>query len=82
MMNKTPMKASDPNDLERRILDPNIAKSEAEWWAKSRIEELEREVERLNRIKSRTRQAELQAENDALLAEIAELVGATKYPTT
>lgn len=46
-MNKTPMKASDPNDLERRILDPNIAKSEAEWWAKSRIEELEHEVAEL-----------------------------------
>ena len=40
---ETPRKARDPNDLERHILDPNIAKSEAEWWAKSRIEELERE---------------------------------------
>ena len=40
-----------------------------------RIEELEREVERLNRIKSRTRQVELQSENDALQAHIARLRG-------
>ena len=46
-MNKVPAKASDPNDLERHVLDPNIAKSEAEWWAKSRIEELECENEAL-----------------------------------
>ena len=42
-MNKVPAKATDPNDLERHILDSNIAKSEADWWAKRCIEELERE---------------------------------------
>lgn len=43
---KNTARATDPNDLERQILDPNIAKTEAEWWAKRRIEELEREVDK------------------------------------
>jgi hypothetical protein len=41
-------------DLESRIMDSRIAKSEPEWWAKRRIEELltalaekEREIEQL-----------------------------------
>lgn len=43
-ISKAHLKTSDPNDLELRILDPNISKSEAEWLAKGRIEQLEREV--------------------------------------
>lgn len=34
-------KTTDPCDLERQILDPNIAKNEAEWWARERILKLE-----------------------------------------
>lgn len=40
-MNFKASKATDPCDLEKRILDPNIAKNEAEWWARERILELE-----------------------------------------
>ena len=39
-------KATDPADLERKILDPNISKNEAEWWARERILELEKQHDR------------------------------------
>jgi DNA gyrase/topoisomerase IV subunit A len=45
-MNEKASKATDPCDLERQILDPNIAKNEAEWWAGRRIQELEEEAKR------------------------------------
>lgn len=40
-------RATDPCDLERKILDPNIAKNEAEWWARERILELEAKIKLL-----------------------------------
>ena len=40
-------KATDPCELERHILDPNIAKNEAMWWARERILELETKVKLL-----------------------------------
>jgi len=40
-------KATDPCELERRILDPNIAKNEAEWWARERILDLEERLKLL-----------------------------------
>lgn len=40
-------KATNPCDLERRILDPNIAKNEAEWWARERILDLEERLKLL-----------------------------------
>jgi hypothetical protein len=36
-----PCKSMPAKDLEDRIMNPNIAKSEAEWWAKNKIEELQ-----------------------------------------
>lgn len=53
-MDKTPLKATDPCDLERLIMDSNIAKSPPAWWAKRGIESL------------RTQIAELKAENERL----------------
>lgn len=44
MINDITAKASDPNDLERKILDPNISKNEAEWWARERILRLEKQL--------------------------------------
>ena len=38
------IRATDPCELERKILDPNIAKNEAEWWARTRILELEQQL--------------------------------------
>lgn len=46
-MNFKASKATDPCDLERQILDPNIAKNEAEWWARKRILDLEERLELL-----------------------------------
>ena len=40
-------KATDPCELERQILDPNIAKNEAEWWARERILDLEERLKLL-----------------------------------
>lgn len=40
-------KATDPCELERQILDPNIAKNEAEWWARKRILDLEERLKLL-----------------------------------
>jgi hypothetical protein len=40
-------KTTDPCDLERQILDPNIAKNEAEWWARERILDLEERLKLL-----------------------------------
>ena len=45
MTYKTPMKATDPCELERRIMDGSIAKNEAEWWAQHEIERLRGELE-------------------------------------
>lgn len=39
-------KATDPCDLEGQILDPNIVKNEAMWWARRRIIELEEEAKK------------------------------------
>jgi hypothetical protein len=44
--NKT-WQAIEPKDLEDKIMNPNIAKSESEWWANRRITGLETEVELL-----------------------------------
>lgn len=46
-MNFKASKATDPCDLEKRILDPNIAKNEAEWWARERILDLEERLKLL-----------------------------------
>jgi hypothetical protein len=35
-----PCKATDPQELERQIMDPNIPKNEREWWAAREIERL------------------------------------------
>jgi len=43
MNNQVPQKATDPCDLERMCLDPNIAKSEVGWWAARTIEQLRAE---------------------------------------
>lgn len=51
-------KATDPCELERRILDPNIAKGEAEWWASRRIADLEATI------------AELTAQRDEAMAAL------------
>lgn len=53
-------KATDPCELERRILDPNIAKGEAEWWASRRIADLEATI------------AELTAQRDEAMKLLAE----------
>jgi hypothetical protein len=37
-------KATDPCELERKILDSNVAKNEAEWWARERIIDLEQQL--------------------------------------
>lgn len=34
-------RAADASDLRDRIMNPNVAKSEAEWWAAREIERLE-----------------------------------------
>lgn len=47
MTYKTPMKATDPCELERRIMDGSIAKNEAEWWAQHEIEQLRQRVQEL-----------------------------------
>ncbi len=44
MDNKTPAKATDPCELERRIMDISIAKNEAEWWASHEITELREQL--------------------------------------
>ena len=49
MTYKTPMKATDPCELERRIMDGSIAKNEAEWWAQHEIERLRGELEEAKR---------------------------------
>lgn len=43
-MTDTGKPATDTCDLERQILDPNISKTEAEWWARNRIIELENKL--------------------------------------
>jgi hypothetical protein len=35
-----PYKATDPCDLERMVMDPNIAKGESGWWAYEEINRL------------------------------------------
>jgi len=47
MMSFKASKATDPCELERQILDPNIAKNEAEWWARERILDLEERLKLL-----------------------------------
>ena len=42
-----PCKAEDPKDLEDRIMNCNIPKSAAEWWAKHEIERLRMELDSL-----------------------------------
>ncbi len=37
-----PAKATPPKDLRERIMNPNFAKNEQEWWASQRIVELEK----------------------------------------
>ena len=54
-------KATDPCELERHILDPNIGKTEAEHWAKDRIEELADQLSRKFQ------------ENNTLKAELASI---------
>lgn len=39
-MSNKPFKSASPADLERQILDPNVAKNEREWWAAREIERL------------------------------------------
>jgi hypothetical protein len=48
-MNNEAKKATDPADLERKILNPNIGKNEAEWWARERILALQKEVDKAER---------------------------------
>jgi hypothetical protein len=43
-MDKVPMKSSDQYDLEQKIMDSNIAKSESEWWACNEIAKLRQQV--------------------------------------
>jgi hypothetical protein len=33
--------ATDPKELERQIMDPNVPKNEREWWAAREIEKLQ-----------------------------------------
>ena len=47
MMSFKASKATDPCELERQILDPTIAKNEAEWWARKRILDLEERLKLL-----------------------------------
>ena len=54
-------------------LRSNFPTTQAQWEAADRIEQLERELERLNKIKSRTKQVKLMQERDALLADNARL---------
>lgn len=50
-MDDKPCKSTPTKDLEDRIMNPNIPKSEAEWWAKNKIEELQWKItERLSLI--------------------------------
>lgn len=58
-MKETPLKATDPCDLERLIMDSNIAKQPSAWWAKREIEAL------------RTQVAELEAGNERLETQVA-----------
>lgn len=44
-------KAEDPKDLEDRIMNCNIPKSAAEWWAKEKISKLNERIEALEKIK-------------------------------
>ena len=42
-------RATPASTLEQHIMDSNIAKSEAEWWARTELTTLRAEVKRLNR---------------------------------
>jgi len=46
---KPPMQATPASTLEQHIMDPRVAKSEAEWWASREIERLRARVEVLER---------------------------------
>lgn len=43
-MDKVSMKATDACDLERKIMDINVAKSESEWWACHEIAQLRKDL--------------------------------------
>lgn len=43
-MDKVPMKATDECELERMIMDSNIAKSESAWWASYEITKLRKDL--------------------------------------
>jgi hypothetical protein len=44
---KPPMQATPASTLEQHIMDPRVAKSEAEWWASREIERLRARVAEL-----------------------------------
>lgn len=46
-MDYPPAKARDKATLEAQIMDPGIAKNDAEWWAMQKIESLESDLRRL-----------------------------------
>jgi len=41
-----PYQSTHPQDFEDKIMNPNIPKSEAEWWARNRIQELQWTIKR------------------------------------
>jgi hypothetical protein len=47
---KPPMQATPASTLEQHIMDPRVAKSEAEWWASREIERLRSRVEVLEAV--------------------------------
>lgn len=56
-MSATPCQATPAHIVREAFLDSRRAKSEGEWWAAGRIEELETELAELKELVSRTRGA-------------------------
>ena len=67
-MDKTTLRAIYPCDLERLIMDSNITKTAAAWWAKREIETLRKQIAELTRtnLEQVTRISELAQENNRL----------------
>ena len=55
MIEWVPAKATPPEELERQILSVNEPKNEREWWARARIEALQRENAALRAASTGTR---------------------------